>query len=427
MLSIVESVKAPSETSSTDVDGLLKPADGTSTAMWSRRPLLVAAVATVAAVGLVVAAIPRLGGSASQDTASSVFTHTEDDGDQVRTDQDDTRIGDAENQPPTTQDTLEAPAFGPEQGPDDRAQTGRDAIEALLFKRRLALLADPPGNIDQARSLWAAEGPTDYRFTLQVLPSGRDIYLDIEVIAGEGARRLEPLPTPDWIDAPVIEPEWVATVEQLFALADDASPAIIAQFDPSLGFPTSFRLDPDPERLGDELLFRVRDLASIADIEAAERYLQSWVPPSIPIPGDMPWAGEPDKEQRFHQLIDTGERVVGLIESGRSYCVLTLIRDPQSEDVTSGSRSGCTSALNLVFEGLTDHGLMTTSNDSPASFFAVLPASHHDQPWAASVISDVGYEVYATNQSVLVAFDAGPTSPATVTIDCACGDLSFAA
>lgn len=312
------------------------------------------------------------------------------------------------------------------------AQPEQESAEAA---RRAALAADPPTTLTEARARWEAEGPTEYRYRMEVTPAG--ITRDVAVDVVNGVATL--LPHPQAAEAerigitlPEPEPEWVATVEELFALAEQADPTVLAKFDPVFGYPTAFRIDSKPGELGGEVMFRTTELASLAEIRAGEQALARW----LPEPTELPVFGSDDDSGTWYVLHDEplGERGAfraGIWDRGRDYCAFLWSSEDLGDGFFSGSANGCSSVLSLRDNGTRSNTTTRGNAYTPLAFFAVLPASHHGQTWSVEVAGAAGAKVSTTQQSLLVQLPErdeplnGPPPSITVEVHCLCGDLSY--
>jgi hypothetical protein len=367
---------------------LPSPSDQPHASRRKRTPLLVAASLVIGLIGAGIAANAILGDAPADEANPAIAAQLEDDG----------------------------------HDPDVA-----DASEAAIQEdeRRAALRSDPPGSLTEATARWADEGFSTYRYHLDVLTLDRTITVHIEV-AGSSARRVDPLPLPPGIEPPVVDPEWIATIEELFELATQAAPPLIPTFDPELGYPTVFRLDPDETKTGDELTFRVKELSSMANIEAAERTLADWLPEPRSVPPELDGLSRDTSAVELYPLHETDGLLVNLARQGHYICLVKITGDPSTQTHTGMSQSNCTSVTRLRDEGLATRLIGSGSPNDLLAFFAVLPATHHGQIWEPEVTTGQVHELLRSDQSVLILFDDDEQpGPVRIEIRCECGDLGY--
>ncbi|GII97731.1 hypothetical protein CLV28_2091 [Sediminihabitans luteus] len=147
-----------------------------------------------------------------------------------------------------------------------RRTHGRPALPLAGAVVALGLLLGgcAAGDVEAARTAWAAAGVPDYAYVLDAGCGERALYGRFEVTVEDDV--VVEVVGPDGSVEPETFTSWGgATIPDLLdRLADDAGHLTAFDADPATGVPTRYELDPLPEAIDDE------ECATISDFTPAE-------------------------------------------------------------------------------------------------------------------------------------------------------------
>jgi len=306
---------------------------------------------------------------------------------------------------------------------DAAEAAARDAAEdaARVEQERIESLGLPaPDALAEARALWNATGITDYWLYYADLGAGGSIAGSrVDVLQGEVVAVKDR-------GGPELS-EQVLTVEDMFDAIEAADNVREARFDPTLGFPIEYSLDPDDTVPGDEYRVSQIELVTAAEAASLNASIDAWMPGDpIEIPSEaqefVDMTG--DDVVRLHELISVPELTAWVYRTDDLVCYLVDERRATDEGRTGG---GCTGSPNFVTKPLSNAHVRLAGD---AYILAVPPLGHFGAGWTVSMSPpEIGRLTVNDHAALLLVDEEDVLEPGpfriTLDIECECGNESF--